>query len=152
MVTGPLPLRKRLKLPPNFSYAHNNNLLGLNKYSSCTEVICIGRNQAPTHTYEDAAAALKWDVDCELATLDDGKLVEAVRGYRMSSGAKLGRLLPQSVHPDPLTQALIELSRERQIVQAVDRIRSVRAERPKRIWISLRSAGAHHCGRAATLG
>jgi hypothetical protein len=135
LVNGPLAVRKLLKLPPGVAYAHNNSLLGLNAHSKCEEVIVVGRNQAPITAYEDMTAALLWDEGRELATIEDGKLLPAVRGYRMASGEKVGRDLLWAVHPEPLTQALIELSRERQIVQAADRIRAVRAQRPKRIWL-----------------
>ncbi len=56
------------------------------------------------------------------------------RRYRMAGGTA-GPAVDVSVHPDPRAQALLEQVREREIEQAVARLRLVHRDRPATVYL-----------------
>jgi len=119
-----------LKLPKNCKFEHFGNLRGIDEYKDYNMVIIIGRLEYPTPVVEDYAAALWWDTPEEL--LLSQKLTSEVRGYSYKYG-KMG--VNVSVHPDWQVQLIMEHLREREILQAIGRIRAVHSDVTKSVYI-----------------
>lgn len=62
-----------------------------------------------------------------------GELPDTLRGVRMRDGT--GRGMLNRGHADPLVDAVLRQEQAEELVQAVDRIRSVRAPSPKDIYL-----------------
>ncbi len=60
-------------------------------------------------------------------------VAEVSRGYRLRDGSRKGVMT--SIHPDPRAQRVLQLIREKEILQAVDRLRLIFAPSPKRVII-----------------
>ncbi len=58
-----------------------------------------------------------------------GEYVEEPRGYRMRDGRLTG--VVAHVHPDPRVQRVLELKRERETGQAIDRLRLIHRTKPQ---------------------
>jgi hypothetical protein len=94
-------------------------------------VIVIGREQPPPEEIETLARGLYCD-DAEPLALT-GAYVKALRGYRLKSDRHVG--VEVDIHSDPRVQRVLELKRERESAQAVDRIRLVHCESPKLVFL-----------------
>jgi hypothetical protein len=110
---------------------HFGNVRGYDIYNGFEYCVIIGRHQAPVSAYENKAAALWWD-DAKLLNLC-GSLIEQPRGYHLRNGDKYGVMTV--VHPDHRVQRLVELMREAETLQAIDRLRMIRAETRKNAYI-----------------
>lgn len=125
-------------VPAGVDTAHFGAIRGLDHWRDHDTVIVAGREQPSTDELEDMAAAFFWDAAKPILRLPAGQdLPEVERGFRMKSPARdkdapaFGVAVP--VHPDPRVQAVLEQLREAEIAQAVDRLRLVHAEKPKRV-------------------
>jgi hypothetical protein len=107
-------------LPAGWQSVHLGNLRGIDKYKECNVIVIVARLQPTTDAIERMAMGLFSDVDQTLTNLGQ-EYSEEERGYRMRDGSKYG--VRVRCHPDPFVQALLEQSREMEIVQAIDRIR-----------------------------
>lgn len=125
-------------LKDNVLTGHFQNLRGSNAYEGCTAGMILGRNQPPTYTPEDMARAL-WSDDPEplalLAQDEDAsrRYGQETRHIVMRDGSRIPVLV--DVHPDPRVQRVLEMHRERETEQAIDRLRLIHNGEPKTIYI-----------------
>ncbi len=121
-----------LKLPESCTIRHFNGLRGDNDLKDFDTVVIIGRIEPRPEDIERKAYGLLYDQqDADLELLGDGQWYPGVpQGFCMTNGELLG-WSEVSVHPDPLCQRILEAHREDEIIQAIDRIRSVSAEETK---------------------
>ncbi|MHB2025145.1 MAG: hypothetical protein ACYCPQ_00695 [Elusimicrobiota bacterium] len=114
-----------------FTIAHFGNIKGSNLWRHHQRVLIVGRQQPRPIAVEDTARAI-WDDDPEPLNLP-GIYTKVTRGYRLKSGAKRG--VEIEVHPDPRVQRVLEIKRERESLQAIDRLRLIHALHPKEVYI-----------------
>jgi hypothetical protein len=110
---------------------HFGALRGVDKFKDFEFCIVIGRHQLPVAALENMAAALWWDQSVPLKL--PGEFVEERRGYCMRNQTRCGVWV--SVHPDPQVQALQEILREGETLQALDRLRLIHTPTPKTVVI-----------------
>ncbi len=110
------------------SIIHFQNLRGLDEFKEYDKVIIIGRQQPSGQDMEAQAKALWWDEDAPLTLLPSKSgsrpYDDELRGYRMQDGSS--ESITTKYHPDRRVQDLLELTREHEIAQAIDRLRPVR--------------------------
>jgi hypothetical protein len=131
LVVGPKGFIEQFQAPKGVSAGHFNHLRGKNEWEHCKWVMVIGRNQPPPAAMENVARALY---------ADSGERLELPGNYDKSAvdiQTAEGQPHPVSVHmhPDPRINRILWHHREAEIEQAIDRIRSVRAEKPKHIFV-----------------
>ena len=109
----------------NTSIVHFNKLRGLNDFKDYENVIIIGREQPPPEAMESIAKALWWDINLPLNLISNKSncYIKEKRGYRMRDGTS--RSASIYVHPDKRVQSILEIVRESEITQAIDRLRLV---------------------------
>jgi hypothetical protein len=116
--------------------AHFGNIRGSDDFKDYDTVLVIGRYQPPVHAVESAARAL-WATDPIPLGLvySGGRWSSEPRGYTLRSGERAGVEIER--HPDDRAQLVLELMREAETVQSVDRLRLVhRAEAARVLLIS----------------
>lgn len=118
-----------IKINKNSDFEHFGNIRGIDQYKDYDTVIIIGRNQPPSSAMEAEAAALWWD--SEHPPELDQDLIDQPRGYRHKD--KLG--VNVQIHPDKKVQLLLEMKREHETLQAIDRLRLIHNEKPKNVYI-----------------
>lgn len=118
-----------IKLPMNCAFEHFGNIRGIDRYKDYDAVIIIGRNQPPSFAIESEAAALWWDSKHQPKLVQE--LIDEVRGYRHKD--KLG--VNVQVHPSKKVQMLLEMKREKETLQALDRLRLIHCKEPKKVYI-----------------
>lgn len=123
-------IKPLLTLPEKCKFIHFGGLRGLNKFSDCDAVIVVGRHQLPIQAVESQAAALWWDADTPLTLT--GKYKKQLRGYRLEDGEAGVKV---DVCADSRSQLLMELQREKEFLQGVDRIRLINEGPQKSIYI-----------------
>jgi hypothetical protein len=131
----PKPVEEILdpELPADVATAHFGALRGKNEFADCSVAVVVGRDEPPAHAVEDMARAL-WATDPTPLDLP-GAYRRGQRGRRMRDGS--GEAEHVSLHPDPRAQAVLEQFREREVEQAVDRLRLVHNATPKRVYLLL---------------
>ncbi len=112
------------KRVPGILTAHFGRLRGLNAMERAAALVVVGRPLPPEQAMEDQARALARGTGRVLAL--PGKYQREHRGVRMRDGRRIG--LPMWVHPDPVVDALRAAACEREVEQAIDRLRAVRRE------------------------
>lgn len=120
----------KLSWPDDGEFAHFGGLRGVDEYKDFDAVVVIGRNQPRIEDLEDIAASLWWD-DPHKLTLP-GQFSEVVRGYRLREG-EVGVLTV--VHRDQRVNRVLEQIRERETLQAIDRLRLIHNSKQKHVWI-----------------
>ena len=127
---------EKLKIESKFvkqagcEFAHFGALRGLNKFEHCNAAIIIGRHQLPFDVVDSQAAAMWWDSKKELVLTDRPK--NDVRGY-VSKFKVLG--VKVAICNDWRSNLLLELQREREALQAIDRLRVIREVKKKYVYI-----------------
>lgn len=117
-------------LPPGWGALHFNALRGIDAYAQATCVIIIGRNEVPAEALSEMAAALYFDSDQAIDLTEDRAC--RPRPYLMADGRVLA--IATRCFEDPILAALDFQTNGAETIQAIDRIRSVRAEgKPKDI-------------------
>jgi hypothetical protein len=116
--------------PTGWHVAHFANIRGKNEWEHVDHVVIAGRNQMRVEDAESLARCLYVDDDEPLNLA--GHLVPEARGYRLREGEE-GVYV--DVHPDPRMQQIIELNRERESAQAIDRARLSHNKDPKVVYI-----------------
>ncbi|MBI4377377.1 MAG: hypothetical protein HY549_13135 [Elusimicrobia bacterium] len=111
--------------------SHFGRIRGIDLWKDRQLVIVIGREQPPPEEIETLARGLYFD-DPEPLKLT-GTYAKALRGYRLKDGRQVG--VEVDVHLDPRVQRILELKRERESAQAIDRVRLVHCETPKVVLI-----------------
>jgi hypothetical protein len=119
---------------------HFGQLRGLNDFETYETVIIVGRSQQNVESLESEARAYWWDDDDPLNFVnanDYGQKLLANRNREIKVRDEEPVSVNVNVHPDERIQALLELEREAETTQAIDRIRAIRAplDKPKRILI-----------------
>lgn len=130
--TAAEPIPSKVTVPEYCALNHFGNIRGIDIYKGFDAVLIISRNQPPIKGIEAVARALFYDGHAPLQLDVDDMDIE-VRGYLHANGLKVG--IPTQVHPDPRVQALLELIREAETLQAIDRIRLVHTDSPKYVYI-----------------
>jgi len=142
LVVCPLPVRRAITgedaphLPLSCEWegatiSHFGRIRGVDDWKGYEACLTIGREQPPPLAVEALARSV-WDDDPKPLNLP-GTYSKAPRGYRMRGGAKLG--VEVDVHPDPRVQRVLELKRERESLQAIDRIRLIHPDHMKDVYI-----------------
>lgn len=124
------PVAARLKVPTGCAVEWFGNIRGLDSYKEFDCIIVAGREQPAVQPVEDMVRALFADGPVPEFS---GRLTDTARGYRIRNGSQSGAKV--AVHPDRLAQSLLEQIRERESVQAIDRLRLVHRSRPARVII-----------------
>ena len=122
-------------LPPeaNIEFAHFNALRGRDIWKGLDEVVTVGREEPPPITINRLARAIFSSDPEPLDFAGQGKYPLVPMGYRLRDGSQKGVETP--IHPDPRAQCILELIREREIIQAVDRLRLIHSPKQKRVVI-----------------
>jgi hypothetical protein len=133
------------KLPVSGQYggadiAHFGNIRGTNEFQDHQIVIVLGREQPSARDAERQARAIWYDtarpIQCIKPGLGVRRLVQypyRVRPYAMRDGSQ--RHVEVRVHPDRRVQAVVEQTREAEMVQAIDRLRLIHSPRQKTVCI-----------------
>jgi len=130
------------KLPSAVQIEHFGNLRGTDQYKDCDTIIITGRNQPPNSDVDGIARAIWWD-DSKPLDHDDGALLGAptevdlpteVRGYLTSDPSDAAGMHVRTF-TDPRIEAVHQQIRESETIQALARLRLVRAERPKHVFL-----------------
>ena len=139
LVVGPLKITGNedkapalVTVPEGSALAHFNALRGIDKYKDMDSVLIISRNQPAIKDAEALACALWFDSDVPLK-LGLTKPESQPRGYRTRSGHHVG--VNVAIPHDPRVQILIELIREAETLQCIDRLRLVHTQHPKHVFL-----------------
>ena len=114
------------ELPENIMTAHWGGFRGLDGFKDCDAVVIVGRFQAPITAYERTARAVFAGTDTPIISAPN---------YDQEHTDLNGVVVSRSVHPDPRVQAIIDMTREGETVQAVDRLRLIHCKEPKHVYI-----------------
>jgi len=142
LVVCPLPVRRAItgekepRLPLSCEWegatiSHFGRIRGVDDWKGYEAGLTIGREQPPPLAVEALSRSI-WDDDPIPLDLP-GTYSKASRGYRLRGGGQAG--VEVDVHPDARVQRVLELKRERETLQAIDRTRLVHAESIKGIYI-----------------
>ena len=110
---------------------HFSALRGLNDFEDCDAAIIVGREQPPPGAVEALARALYWDDPKPLMIGWGYSRLQAKR--RMADGSTKTERIHQ--HPDTRINGILRQIREREIEQAIDRIRLIYNPDPKSVYI-----------------
>ena len=110
------------------SINHYGNLRGLNEFENYKTVVVMDRNQPNNVQLEQTAMALWFDSGISITTCKD---VSKTTYPMHQSGLRMKNHSMQNVkasyHPDKYVQILLEINREAEITQAIDRLRLLRS-------------------------
>jgi hypothetical protein len=122
---------KALTVPEGWEIAHFGAIRGIDRWRDFDAVFVVGNPLPPIQPVEDQAAVLAMlsGADVQLP----GAWSEELRGYRIADGSRLG--VKVKCHPNPLADACLRQHREAEIIQALDRLRMIHAERPKDVFL-----------------
>lgn len=124
------------------AFEHFGALRGMDQYKDHEVVFITGRHQPPQFYFDGIARALWWD-DVKPLQHDDAALFGApagtdlpvdLRGYLTTDPEDAGGVYVRSFS-DPRIEALHQQTREAETVQAIARLRLVRAKRLKHIYL-----------------
>jgi hypothetical protein len=133
------------KLPVSSQYAgadiaHFGNIRGTNEFKDHEIVIILGREQPSVRDAERRAMAIWYDTTKPIRCIKPGPGVKRLvqyprraRFYTLRDGSQLH--VEVRVHPDRRVQAVVEQTREAEMVQAIDRLRLIHSAREKRVYI-----------------
>lgn len=130
LVIGYKLIRPLFTLPEGCAFEHFGAIRGLNDYENFKAAIVIGRNQLPIEALESQAAALWWDDPKEL--LLTGSMILKEQAYQTTQGKYGAKLW---VCADDRVQLLNELHRERESLQALDRLRLIHNQETKHVFL-----------------
>jgi hypothetical protein len=131
------------RLPVSGQYAgadiaHFGNIRGIDEFKDHEIVIILGREQPSVRDAERRAKAIWYDVkqpiQC-IAPEPNGRVQYPYgeRAYTLRDGSQ--RPAKVRVHPDRRVRAVIEQTREAEMVQAIDRLRLIHSPREKTVYI-----------------
>jgi hypothetical protein len=121
----------------NADIAHFGNIRGSNEFKDHDAVIILGRDEPNIEAAEQRAMAIWYDTKEPIKRISQSgphpNYPKERRAYstRDNSDGTVG----VSVHPDPRVQAVVEQVREAEMLQAIDRLRLIHAERRKTVYI-----------------
>ena len=125
-------IAEKILVGANSAKIHFNNLRGYDGFKDFDCAVLIGRVEPSCDDLERVARQLFYDLPHDLKLRMENLKAE-IRGYRLKSGWKVGREM--RVHTDPTIQELLELIREAEILQAIDRLRLVYNDCRKDVYI-----------------
>ena len=139
-----MPVEKRLKsetqLDKNVQLNHFQNLRGTNAYEACDIVIIVGRNEPPNSAIDLRGRALFWRDDPQLnpdvavnSKKSNVRLPMELRGYTQPYNTDGFEGVYVNAFTDQRFNALHQMSREAETVQAMARLRMVRSRRKKTV-------------------
>jgi len=117
----------------NASINHYGNLRGLNDFSQFKTVVVLDRNQPNNKSLEQSAKAL-WFDKATITNLTDTNYPRHQQGLRMKGRSEQN--VKVSYHPDKHVQILLEINREAEITQAIDRLRLLRGNNDRQVFIA----------------
>jgi hypothetical protein len=120
-----------LTLPQGVEAIHFGALRGLDRFKDYDSIIVAGREQPPPADMENQARS--WFGDDEAPLELPGTYRKQKGAIRLADGS--GVEVDVWGHPDPRVQALLEQVREREIEQAVGRLRLVWRTKPARVFL-----------------
>ena len=113
--------------------SHFGRIKGVDGWKDYARVIIIGAEQPRPEDVEGVARAI-WSDDPERLLVPSQYRTDA-GGYRLRSGVWKAKAIKFYLHPDSRVQRVLELTREHGSTQAIDRIRLVHAQQPKKVLI-----------------
>ena len=137
----------RITLPAGVDGLHLGNLRGRDGYKHHDVAVVAGRLEPSVGELERLTRCMFGDEAEPIATVAPGdhggtRYPTEQRRYRMAGnlagtldGHASGPAVAVSVHPDPRAQSLLEQVREREIEQAVARLRLVHRDRPATVYL-----------------
>ena len=139
-----MPVEKRLKsetqLDSHVQLNHFQNLRGTNAYEDCDIVFIVGRNEPPNSAIDLKGRALFWRDDPKLdpdvainSKKSNVRLPLERRGYTQPYKTDEFEGVYVNAFTDPRFNALHQMSREAETVQAMARLRMVRSQRKKTV-------------------
>ena len=129
-------------MPRNVSIAHFGALRGTNKYEDCETIFITGRNQPPPYEVDGLARAIWWR-DNEPLKHDEAAALNAdpatdlpheLRGYSVTDPSDAAGIHVRCFS-DPRIEAVHQLFREAETIQALARLRLIRAKTSKHVYI-----------------
>jgi len=122
-----------LEIPDGCKFTHWGKHRGRDDLKDCHSIIVVGREEFGGSDYEKMAKCLFWNDLDPVPVLKKGKLAESIRAYRMRDGSiQTARV---SVYPHGKAQKFVELGRERETLQVIDRLRLLRNTRLRHVFI-----------------
>jgi hypothetical protein len=118
--------------------AYFGNLRGSNEFEGHDTVIILGRDEPSVRDAEQRAMAIWYDTKEpieEMRANSKGHVNyrKLVRHYPMRDGSR--KRARVSIHPDARVQAIVEQTREAEMVQAIDRLRLIYTKKRKTVYI-----------------
>lgn len=117
---------------------HYSNLRGLNQFKEFENVVILDRNQPNNEQLEQSAKALWFDTGMSIITCNDSGEKTYPRklfGLRMKDQSEQN--IEASYHPDKQVNILLEINRNAEITQAIDRLRLLRGDnRNRQVFIA----------------
>ena len=135
---------ERLELPAEIDAVHLGDLRGRDGYKHHDVAVVAGRLEPSVEMLERIARGLFGDEAAPLQIIEPDanglrRYPTEQRRYRMGGGGILeentGPAVDVSVHPDTRAEAILEQIREREVEQAVARLRLVHRDRRATIWL-----------------
>ena len=131
---GSLPISAQYR---GADVAHFGNLRGSNTFEGHDTVIILGRDEPSVRDAEQRAMAIWYDTKEAIQCLPEvaGRVNyrKRARRYLMRDGSTKAAVV--ATHPDPRVQAVVEQTRESEMLQAIDRLRLIHNEKRKTIYI-----------------
>lgn len=112
---------RALDLPATVEIAHYGGVVGTNAYQTLRQVILAGAPMPPRESLEQLAQALFW-TDPLPIRLGDDQWIDVQRPYLGQAAS-----YPVLQHRDPRVTLLLDQTREAQMIQAFERIRTLLA-------------------------
>lgn len=118
--------------------AHFGNIRGSNDFEGHEIAIILGRDEPTVAAAEQRAMAIWYDTKEPVRRITPDfrghfNYRTRTRRYRLSNGTT--KPVNVAVHPDPRVQAVVEQSREAEMIQAIDRLRLIHNEKRKTVYI-----------------
>ena len=118
--------------------AHFGNIRGTNEFEDHEVVIILGREQPSPRDAERRAMAIWYDTKQPIRCLPPDAKGQAQypyreRHYTLCDGGRCQ--VRVRVHPDRRVQAVVEQTREAEMIQAIDRLRLIHSAREKTVYI-----------------
>ena len=117
--------------------AHFGNLRGSNEFKDHDAVIILGRDEPNVEAAEQSAMAIWYDTKEPIKRIPQSgphlNYPKERRAYSTRDNSH--RRVEVSVHPDRRVQAVVQQAREAEMLQAIDRLRLIHAERQKTVYI-----------------
>jgi hypothetical protein len=118
--------------------AHFGNIRGTNEFEDHEAVIILGGEQPSPRDAERRAMAIWYDTKQPIRCFPPGPKGQAQYPYRLRSYTIRdgGRCQVRvRVHPDRRVQAVVEQTREAEMIQAIDRLRLIHSTREKTVYV-----------------